>query len=178
MFFLCKTGNNLVMKKIVALCLLVIAVCLTIGVCYTNISKNTKSNADFLRIHIRANSNLVVDQAVKYEIKDVIVEYLTPMIANCKTKQDVVNVVESESHALKNLADSILKQKGFEYVANVKINNEYFPTRTYQDCTLESGFYDAVIVELGSAEGNNWWCVLYPPLCFVNYGENAGQNVV
>ena len=176
MFFLCKSGNNFVMKKFIALCLLVVAVCLTIGICYSNISKTSKTSADFLRIHIRANSNQMVDQNVKYEIKDVLVEYLTPMIASCKTKQDVVEVIESHRQSLKNLADEVLREKGFDYQANIKINNEYFPTRTYQDCTLESGFYDAVIVELGSAEGNNWWCVLYPPLCFVNY--DAGQNVV
>ena len=62
----------------------------------------------------------------------------------------------------------ILRQKGFNYVSNVKINNEYFPSRTYENTTLESGYYDAVIIELGEAKGDNWWCVMYPPLCFVN----------
>ena len=100
------------------------------------------------------------------------------MIANCDTKKDVIETIENKKSALKNLADSILIDEGFEYVANVKINNEYFPTRSYQTYTLESGFYDAVIVELGSAEGNNWWCVLYPPLCFVNYTAESFAGVV
>ena len=66
-------------------------------------------------------------------------------------------------------------KNGFNYVSNIKINNEYFPTRTYANTTLESGYYDAVIIELGEAEGDNWWCVMYPPLCFVNKNENNMQ---
>ena len=173
MFFV----NNQFMKKIFVICLLVVAVCLTIGVCY-NANQNISADADYLRIHIRANSNDTIDQNIKYKIKDAIVEFLTPQIAACTTKQDVVKVVEKNKENIKEIADSILLNNGFEYQSNIKINNEYFPTRSYQNYTLESGFYDAVVVELGSATGNNWWCVLYPPLCFVNYTANSGQEVV
>ena len=177
MFFLCFFVNNQYMKKVIAICLLVMAVCMTIVVCY-NQTQNITADADYLRIHIRANSNSTVDQTVKYQIRDAIVEFLTPNIADCKTKQDVVLVIQNQADNLKHIADDLLKQNGFDYVANIKINNEYFPTRSYQDYTLESGFYDAVIVELGSATGNNWWCVLYPPLCFVNYSAQTAQEVV
>lgn len=177
MFFLRFFGNNQYMKKIIAICFLVVAVCMTIAVCF-NQTQNITTDADYLRIHIRANSNDSVDQTVKYQIKDAIVEYLTPKIADCVTKSDVVEVIETEQINLKTIADEILADKGFEYQANIKINNEFFPTRSYQTYTLESGFYDAVIVELGSATGNNWWCVLYPPLCFVNYSAKTGQEVV
>ena len=68
-----------------------------------------------------------------------------------------------------------LLAQNFSYTAKVKINNEYFPARTYENTTLEAGFYDAVIVELGSSAGDNWWCVMYPPLCFVNKNENNKQ---
>lgn len=165
------------MKKIIALCLLVVAVCLTIGVCY-NSTKTNISNADYLRIHIRANSNKTIDQTVKYEVKDAVVEYLTPKVAECRTKQQMIDFVESQKQDIKNVADRILMQKGFDYVSNVKINTEYFPTRSYQNYTFESGFYDAVIIELGKSQGNNWWCVLYPPLCFVNSGSNNSSQVV
>lgn len=177
MFFLCFFGKNHFMKKIIAVCFLVVAVCMTIAVCY-NQNQNITTDADYLRIHIRANSNSSVDQSVKYQIKDALVEFLTPKIADCQTKQDVVSVIETQQKSLKNIADNILQNQGFDYQANIKINNEYFPTRSYQNYTLESGFYDAVIVELGESQGNNWWCVLYPPLCFVNYSANSGQEVV
>ena len=76
---------------------------------------------------------------------------------------------------MEQICTDILSKKGFSYSVNVKIDNEYFPTRTYSNTTLESGYYDAVIVELGQAEGDNWWCVMYPPLCFVNNFENSIQ---
>ena len=60
----------------------------------------------------------------------------------------------------------MLKNAGFNYHSKVAVRNELFPTRVYGDFTLEEGFYDALIVELGEAKGDNWWCVVYPPLCF------------
>ena len=77
---------------------------------------------------------------------------------------------------MQNIGKKVLKENGFNYSVNVKIANEYFPTRTYNNTTLESGYYDAVIVELGDAVGDNWWCVMYPPLCFV--GENTNENKI
>ena len=130
---------------------------------------------DYLRIHIRANSNLEVDQNVKYEIKDKIVEYLTPMLANVPTKDKAKEIVLSNKQILENLCNNYLYNKGFKYSAKIKLTNEYFPTRTYVNTTLESGYYDAVVVELGDAVGDNWWCVMYPPLCFVNKNENKTQ---
>ena len=130
---------------------------------------------EYLRLHIRANSNLAVDQNVKYEIKSLLVDYLTPFLCNVESKEKAIEIVNSKTNVIVEKCNKLLKQKGFNYVANVKINNEYFPTRTYSNTTLESGYYDAVIVELGSAEGDNWWCVMYPPLCFVNNFENSMQ---
>ena len=132
-------------------------------------------NYDYLRLHIRANSNSEIDQAVKYEIKDVMVEFLTPKFCNVKSKDEAIKIVENNKNIMKSKCLDMLIKKGFNYSVNIKINNEYFPTRTYANTTLESGYYDAVIVELGKAQGDNWWCVMYPPLCFVNKNENTKQ---
>lgn len=131
---------------------------------------------DYLRIHIRANSNSQIDQSVKYKVKDSIVDYLTPWLCSVKTKQQAIEVVNKEKVNMQNIGKKVLKENGFNYSVNVKIANEYFPTRTYNNTTLESGYYDAVIVELGDAVGDNWWCVMYPPLCFV--GENTNENKI
>lgn len=131
---------------------------------------------DYLRIHIRANSNSQIDQSVKYKVKDSIVDYLTPWLCGVKTKQQAIEVVNKEKVNMQNIGKKVLKENGFNYSVNVKIANEYFPTRTYNNTTLESGYYDAVIVELGDAVGDNWWCVMYPPLCFV--GKNTNENKI
>ena len=122
---------------------------------------------DYLRLHIRANSNSEIDQNIKYEIKDELVEFLTPYFCNVTSKNEAVEIVNNLKEKMSEICVDILRKNGFNYSANVKINNEYFPTRTYSNTTLESGYYDAVIVELGCAEGDNWWCVMYPPLCFI-----------
>ena len=134
-----------------------------------------KVDYDYLRLHIRANSNSEIDQNVKYEIKNEMVKFLTPHLCNVESKEKAISVIEKYSNVLKSKCLNLLKQKGFSYSVNIKIANEYFPTRTYSNTTLESGYYDAVIVELGQAQGDNWWCVMYPPLCFVNKNENVKQ---
>lgn len=148
-------------KLIISFICIVILSCIVFGAL-----KN--KNKEYLRIHIRANSNLEIDQNIKYQIKDKVVEYLTPIIASCSSKQEMIDKLNLNKLNIENYIDSILKSNNFNYTSNLKINNELFPTRSYDNLTLESGYYDAIIIELGKAEGNNWWCVVYPPLCFLN----------
>jgi stage II sporulation protein R len=155
------------MKKFCIITLLIAIITLTVAV---GVEKPTKKY-EYLRIHVRANSNSEADQQIKMTIKDVTVEYLTPFIVNCESKKDALNVINSVENSLENVINVTLLSKGFNYTCNVKTANEKFPLRVYDNVTLEEGYYDAVIVELGKAEGDNWWCVMYPPLCF--YGSET-----
>jgi len=157
------------MKKL-SISLLVIAIIIlsVIGIG----SKTTEVKREYLRIHIRANSNLEIDQGVKLKVKEEIVTYLTPKVAECKTKQNAFNMLEQNLSEIERLSDEVLKESGFNYKSRAKLKNESFPTRTYGSLTLEAGYYDALIIELGDGEGDNWWCVVYPPLCFVGEGES------
>lgn len=139
-------------------------------------SSYKQTNSEYLRIHIRANSNAEIDQRVKYEIKDSVVQVLTPLIADCKSFDEIKLIISENLGLIDSIANNILKNKNFKYTAKSKIDNENFPTRNYGDYVLEAGFYDALIVELGEAKGDNWWCVVYPPLCFVS--ATSGTNVV
>ena len=121
---------------------------------------------EYLRIHIRADSNLNEAQAVKYKVKDAVVEFLTPYIAQCDTKSKAEQMLKKTLTSIEKVADSVLMENGFNYKAKASVKNEKFPTRIYGGLELESGFYDALIIELGSGKGDNWWCVVYPPLCF------------
>ena len=124
------------------------------------------SAASYLRIHIRANSNGADDQAVKYKVRDGVVEYLTPVVAECTTKQQAIAAVQAQLAGVERVAECILAQNGYSYGARAKVCEEAFPTRVYDGATLPAGVYDALILELGTGEGDNWWCVVYPPLCF------------
>ena len=159
------------MKKVwVVLAVIIMGVLVIIGTTYKEV------NTEYLRIHIRANSNLEVDQLVKYKIKDAIVETLTPHVASCNSFEDVEAMLENNLNLVDSVANSVLKQNNLNYSAKSKLASEEFPTRSYNGFTLEQGIYDALIVELGKADGDNWWCVIYPPLCFTS--TTSGSNVV
>ena len=125
---------------------------------------------EYLRIHIRADSNIESAQAVKYKVKDAVIEYLTPFIAECDTKKKAQTLISDRLKGIEKVADQVLKNNGFTYTSRARVKKEEFPTRFYGDTCLKSGIYDALIIELGSGEGDNWWCVVYPPLCFTGDG--------
>ena len=131
-------------------------------------------NKDCLRIHIRANSNEQIDQNVKYMVKDAVVEFLTPLLADATDKTKAKQIVVANSKQICDVANNVLKQNGLGYKSSAKVTKEIFPTRAYGDFVLEQGEYDALILNLGSGSGDNWWCVVYPPLCFVGGEQKDG----
>ena len=161
------------MKKIFALLTAFIVL-----VCGTIIAFKFKTNDDdkqaYLRVHIRANSNAEADQAVKYKVKTAVVDFLTPRIAEGTTFDKAYKILNDNLTEIESVADSVLAENGFCYKSKARLSDEYFPTRSYGETTLESGYYDALILELGTGTGNNWWCVVYPPLCFIG---SEGENV-
>ena len=134
------------------------------------------TNQNVVRIHIRANSNSEADQQIKLKVRDDVLAFVTPLIAGCKDSDEVKNMLASNTQSINQIADNVLIENGFDYIANSRVSCEYFPSRNYNGTIFEADYYDALIVNLGSGEGNNWWCVAYPPLCFV--GEETGGNVV
>lgn len=133
------------------------------------------AQTEYLRMHVRANSDAAADQAVKYEVKDAIVDYLMPLAAACASKEEAMAALREAIPQIEAVADAVLAENGFSYTAHAAVRREEFPTRVYDGVTLEAGMYDALIVELGTGEGANWWCVLYPPMCFS--GEATGGNI-
>ena len=163
------------MKKLVSILLIALIFLL----CACNLgNKNNADNQDFLRIHIRANSNQIADQNVKYAVKKAVVNYLTPYLAQATTKQQAMQIVASKLVAIQQVADEVLQQNCFDYNSKAVLCAEEFPTRSYDGVVLNAGVYDALIVNLGSGKGDNWWCVVYPPLCFVPNKNNGESNVV
>lgn len=135
-----------------------------------------EENVEYLRIHIRANSNSQVDQNVKYKVKDAVVEALIPILSEVQSKEDAIKIMTENFSYIESIADEVLHSEGFSYTSHAKINNEYFPSRTYENITLAEGYYDALILELGSGTGNNWWCVVFPAFCFTE--TKSSDNIV
>ncbi|MDR1906466.1 MAG: stage II sporulation protein R [Clostridiales bacterium] len=131
---------------------------------------------EYLRIHIRANSNSAEDQSVKYRVRDEVVKYLTPILSDCQTADDAAKKISGRAEEIEYVAKKTLTEGGFYYNAKAAVRKEEFPTRIYGDIVLESGVYNAVIVELGEAAGDNWWCIAFPPLCFIP-AEDDGSGL-
>lgn len=120
-----------------------------------------------LRFHIRANSDTVADQQKKLRIKQSLLEWLTPILSENTSKSKTIQCIR------KNLPD--IRKEATRMAApepvTVTLQKEWFPEKTYGTCTFPEGIYDALRVDIGQAKGHNWWCVLYPSLCFADAME-------
>ena len=125
------------------------------------------SNSVF-RLHVLANSDSKNDQDLKYKVRDSLLNYMNSICNNCSNKEEAISLVEKNKDTFKQIALDTIHNEGYNYDVNINIGNFDFPTKTYGDISLPAGSYDALRVEIGEAKGQNWWCVMFPPLCFVD----------
>ena len=123
---------------------------------------------NFFRLHILANSDSDEDQNLKLKVRDNIIKYMDTLSYDGLTKEDAINLTCSNLNNFKQIAEKTIIDEGYNYSVNLKIGNFYFPTKEYGNVSLPAGYYDALKIEIGNAEGKNWWCSLFPPLCFVD----------
>lgn len=125
---------------------------------------------EILRFHVLANSDSPEDQALKLEVKDLLLkeirEGMDPRAA--ESKEQVCSYIEANKAALEQEAALYMKARGFSYTADIRLEQCEFPEKTYGDMTFPAGTYDAVRVLLGNGKGKNFWCVLYPSLCYLD----------
>ena len=137
---------------------------------YSNAVSNNISNNVF-RLHVIANSDSVEDQNLKYDVRDALIAYMNSISANISSKEEAIKLVKENKNEFYKIAKKVIADKGFNYDVNIDVGNFSFPTKTYGDISLPAGFYDALKVEIGEASGQNWWCVMFPSLCFVDVSE-------
>lgn len=150
--------------------LLLILLFFYISICafsYVNAVSTNIQNSVF-RLHVIANSNEENDQNLKYLVRDTVLEYINSIFYEGNSKKDIINIANNHIEEIKKLAENVIAENGYTYPVNVSIGNFPFPTKKYGDISFPSGFYDALKIEIGNAEGKNWWCVMFPPLCFVD----------
>ena len=128
----------------------------------------TDISSSVFRLHVIANSDSKEDQDLKYKVRDELISYMNNVSSNFSTKEEVINYSISHLDELEEVAENTIIKNGYNYNVNVEIGNFEFPTKTYGDISLPSGYYDALRVKIGNASGQNWWCVMFPPLCFVD----------
>ena len=134
---------------------------------YVDAVSSDISNSVF-RLHVIANSDSKEDQELKYKVRDKVLEYMNLISKNCTSKEDVINLAKTHQEEFKNIAQNVIKENGYNYNVNIYIGKYDFPTKTYGDISFPAGNYDCLRIEIGESQGQNWWCVLFPPLCFVD----------
>lgn len=131
----------------------------------------------FLRLHIVANSNSNIDQLFKLKCRDKVMSYLNSNI-NYKTatKEDISEFISNNINNLYKICYSLAEKENYNTDFKIELSNSFFPTKQYGNILMPSGYYDCLKINIGSSEGNNWWCSLFPPLCFSNQSTSSNLN--
>lgn len=129
---------------------------------------STDISDSVFRLHVLANSNSDEDQALKYKVRDNLLKYMNGLCSNCPSKDEAIKIVTEHQDEFKQVALNTIHNEGYSYNVKINIGNFEFPTKQYGDISLPAGYYDALRVEIGEAKGRNWWCVMFPSLCFID----------
>lgn len=156
------------MRKLAAalLCALVFTSCLT---AYSDDISNELAEG-IVRLHIIANSDSEEDQNVKLLVRDAVLSEMEQF----ENKEDIPSALSD----FEKIANEVLAENGFDYFASAEYGNFEFPTKYYDNFALPKGNYDAVRIKLGKAEGHNWWCVLFPPLCYIDAATDEADELL
>ena len=130
-----------------------------------------------VRLHVLANSDSDADQALKLQVRDVVVRRAAELLAGAQNRAEAENRLRGELPELQALAAREIAAEGYSYSVTAKLENTSFPTREYDGFTLPAGEYLALRVVIGAGEGHNWWCVVFPPLCTAATSE-LGQTAM
>ena len=131
--------------------------------------ENLRDNV--LRLHIIANSDSQNDQALKLRVRDAILEESEQLFLGADTLDDAIVLTKQNIPKIEKIAKDTIKKEGYDYGVSVKVEDSFFGTRVYDDFTLPAGVYEALKIEIGKAEGKNWWCVLFPSICVGAAGD-------
>jgi len=120
---------------------------------------------DTVRLHILANSDSEEDQALKLKIRDAVLRGFKDELSELDSAEDAEKKLATLIPRICEVAEAVVKKEGYDYAISVSLGEEWFDTREYEGFTLPRGLYDSLIIRVGRAEGKNWWCVMFPPLC-------------
>ena len=120
---------------------------------------------EVFRFHVLANSDSQEDQDLKMQVKAAVLDYMKQEIPDSKTAEETKTWAKTHLKDIEQVAQNMISQKGYSYPVTAEVTNCRFPEKSYGDVTFPAGMYDALRIKIGNAKGQNWWCVVYPPLC-------------
>lgn len=156
-----------IIKKFILLIFLLSTFITVSAISYVSAVSQNISNSVF-RLHVIANSDSDEDQNLKYIVRDNLINYMNKLTENITSKDEAIKLAKEHETDFYRIAKQTIEDNGYDYDVKIEIGNSYFPTKYYGDISLPAGYYDALKVEIGNSAGQNWWCVMFPPLCFVD----------
>ena len=151
------------MKNLLALSVTVILLFIVLGA--LPIHGEDKIYDNVLRLHVLANSDSEEDQTLKLKVRDAILERSSELFGKSESIEEAADSINANIDAITEVARKVIAENGYDYPVSVTLTNEHYPTRSYEALSFPSGEYLSLRVMIGDAEGQNWWCVLFPPLC-------------
>lgn len=161
---------NVQTKKILIITLIVFVFTIIVGFMYTDdVYDNVESYRNkLIRFHVIANSDNEFDQTLKLKVRDEILADIGIKLEDSSSIDESRLIILDNLDNIKNIAKDTVLKNGYDYNVEVGLGNHDFPTKNYGDITLPAGEYEAVRVVIGDGKGKNWWCVMFPPLCYVD----------
>lgn len=132
---------------------------------------------EIIRFHIRANSDKKEDQALKLKIRDEILDEMTEKFKDSKSIEESRRIIIANMDKMKSIAERVIEKQGKNYEVAITLGQDNFPTRKYGNMVLPTGEYETLLISLGEGKGQNWWCVMFPPLCFVDITHSVAYNL-
>lgn len=155
--------------------ILIVSILLFVSMGWTFLVEEAKDNApatfgqsELIRLHVLANSDNPEDQQLKLKVRDAIIADLAPQLEHLTEPEAARRVVQDNQNRIVDIAKQVLSENGCNYPVDIQLGLFDFPLKSYGNFVLPAGKYEAVRILIGSAEGKNWWCVLFPPLCFID----------
>jgi len=162
-------------EKIFIMILIVFSIFLYTSIYSVNIQKNISNKV--IRLHVIANSNSAMDQSIKLKVRDEIIKNISPLLKNCSNIDESRMVLNNNLIKIEQIANTTLA-KYCDDTATASISHSNFPTKTYDNFSFPAGNYEALKVTIGEGKGENWWCVMFPPLCFTSSSVEFSDDAV
>ena len=163
------------MKKLLSVSVIILFILIVFSAIMPQENEQKFNNNDYIRIHVRAASNTTYDQKVKLAVKDSLVNYLTEKFNGITNKAQAETFIKQNISSIEEVCNLAIKNAGANYSCQISLKKEYFPDKNYGEMNFPSGIYEALIVSIDGGNGDNWWCVAYPPLCFLNSEPNPNN---
>lgn len=172
-----KGMKRMVVFAGVALMAIALSGCAVLDSSQTTDTIEDMNPESLIRFHVIANSDSDEDQLLKYKVRDEILKIVAPLLAESKSLEESRQLLKEMEWQLLDIANKVLEESGANYEVSINHGKHIFPSKSYGRIILPGGEYEAVKIELGEAQGENWWCVLFPPICFVNVEESTTITV-